>query len=120
MDADIFIELFNNSKFDLRKSAIEFILSDSNIRNKKLENFNVGCKNKVNLKCCFDNCSFKVCCYKSVAKNTLNTFLVDETTSNFNHAVIDEITGLITGFCTGINNISKVSINIININYYLM
>ena len=99
MNADIFIESFNNENFDTRNTAIAFISSDSNSRNKKLKNYNGYCKNKINLKCCVAECVFKVCCYKSVAKSTENSFKVNEN-------------GLITGFCTGITNISQVSINI--------
>ena len=38
MNADIFIESFNNENFDTRNTAIAFISSDSNSRNKKLKN----------------------------------------------------------------------------------
>jgi hypothetical protein len=96
---------FNNKEFFQSRTVAKFIKESYGL-GKKLQhhtNRNQRGSSKVDLICCFPNCSFRIVC----RKGRKSCFSFDEISSNLNHGIYDN-EGCLVGLCTDWNSISTV------------
>lgn len=113
-----FIPFFNNEEITERGVAIEIIKDFYAKKNKKLQNCDIRGSNVINLKCCFNNCIFRISCSKSVSKKLqTNKFTIDLSKSILTHGIVDK-NGTITGLCSGTISVTTVRFLYLFLSYY--